>query len=350
MRKSSLILLFSIVCLFVSAHSLVLDGKFYTVDTISNFSVGPGTQHIQLRLQSDVRLDVYFLKTHTTNPYISFRAELGRDSIYGRERTSALALRKSKPGDVYFAGTNADFFDLSAAYSGYPLSGCIVQNEIAKIPTSTRPVAAFQEDKTPFIGRMTFEGKITSPQSSREINGINHIREAEQLILYNRHNGTYTRTNQYGTEVMVELVSGNSWKTSQTLQAKVKRVDMNKGNSSIPEGHAVLSGHGTAAAFLNTLKVNDLIDINLDVLLDGTRISATQMIGGDNRNPMLNNGILETVQIWNELHPRTAFGYSKDKQNVIFCVVDGRGISAGVNTTVLTPPSIWMEGVRVVCI
>jgi len=47
---------------------------------------------------------------------------------------------------------------------------------------------------------------------------------------------------------------------------------------------------------------------------------------------MLKNGAPTTDQIWTDLHPRTAFGYSQDKKTSFHCVVDGRGISAGVST------------------
>lgn len=332
MKKTNIIILLLFIFTVVSSQSLMLDGKQFNVDTISNFQIGPGSQYTQLRLQSDVRLDVYFIKVNAQNQYVSFKSELGRDSIYGRERTSAIALRKSKAGDIYFAGTNADFFDLSAEYMGYPLGGSVVGNEIARIPETTRPVVAFQDNKTPFLGRMSFSGKVTAGENTRMINRINHLRSTDQLILYNQHNGAYTRTNQYGTEVLVEPEPNYSWGVSQLIKAKVIQIYTNKGNTKIPDGLAVLSGHGTAATFLNNLNVNDVIDINLDIMLDGNRINVSQMVGGDNRNPMLNNGVLEFNQVWDELHPRTAFGYSKDKQSLIFCVVDGRSVSVGVTT------------------
>ena len=56
------------------------------------------------------------------------------------------------------------------------------------------------------------------------------------------------------------------------------------------------------------------------------------MVGGDHRTMMLRDGAPTTDQIWTDLHPRTAFGYSKDKKTIIQCVVDGRGISVGVST------------------
>jgi len=89
----------------VFSQSISIDGKTYSIDTLSNFKVGPGAQYTALRLKSNNRLDVFFLKVDADNPYITFRAALGKDSIYTGEQPSSMAKRKSKEGAVYFAGT-----------------------------------------------------------------------------------------------------------------------------------------------------------------------------------------------------------------------------------------------------
>lgn len=331
MKKFLYLCLFLCVILRIDAKTLTIDGKSYQVDTIANFIAGPGTQYIQLRLTSDSRLDVYFLKVDTSNPYVSFKAALGRDSIYGGERPSAVAARKSIPGAVYFAGTNADFYNVSD-YIGYPLAGCVVDNEVAKIPNSERRIIAFEADKLPVIGVMSYAGQVKFGEQVWTLDGVNHLREADQLILYNQYNGKVTRTNATGTEVLVKLKTGESWGVSKTITAVVEAVYQNKGGTPIPKGYAVLSGHGTAAAKLNTLSVNDEIQLTLDMEMGGRKYAVSQMVGGDGRRPMLDEGVIETSQVWNELHPRTAIGYSEDKQIVTFGVVDGRGVSVGVTT------------------
>lgn len=334
MKRVISIYFFLALFLQLSAKSLIIDGKMYNVDTISNFKAGPGTQHIALKLKGESSLDVFFLKVDASNPYISFKAALGLDSIYGRERPSTTAIRKSTTGKTYFAGTNADFFDVAnPPYYGYPLSGCVVDNEVARIP-NTRRIIAFEEDKIPAIGQMAFTGTVKSGTQTWTINGVNHLRDADQLILYNRHNGKITRTNDYGTEVLVKLKTGESWGVSKTITAVVQSVHKNKGGLPVPKGYAVLSGHGTAATNLNSLSVNDEVQITLNMEMDGRKFNVTQMVGSDGRLPMLYEGKIETgTAVWNELHPRTAVGYSHDRQMVIFCVVDGRSTSSvGVTT------------------
>ena len=175
--KHIVLFIFLLVSVFVVyAQTLNIDGKTYTVDTLANYKVGPGSKYTSLRLRSNNRLDVFFLKIDAANPYVTFRAALGRDSIYMGEQPSVLAKRKSKEGAVYFAGTNGDFYATSGNV-GYPVGGCIVDYEIAKPPTTARKIIAFANDKIPLIGMMSYSGTLTKGTENWTINTVNHIRE-----------------------------------------------------------------------------------------------------------------------------------------------------------------------------
>ncbi len=317
---------------YTGAQEMTLNGITYSVDTLENHQVGPATQYVSMRLRATGRrLDIFFLKTDVSNPYVEIRTALGKDSIYTGEPTSVLGKRKSTEGAYYFAGTNGDFYATSG-YVGYPTGGNMVDGEIAKIPTA-RAVFTFSDMKVPNIGVATYSGTIERGDDIWTINSVNHLRGTDQLVLYNQLNGKRTRTNEHGTEVLIQLLPGNSWGTNKTLKAKVMAIEKNIGSMAIPKGQAVLSGHGTAATALNNLAVNDEIDINLNIKINGdTQANQLQMTGGDGYKPMLLNGVIETSNIWNELHPRTGLGYSMTGDTVIFCVVDGRGASNGVNT------------------
>ena len=314
------------------SQTLPIDGINYTVDTLENHQVGPGTQYVSLRLTAPAkRLDVYFLKADMKNPNIEIRTALGRDSIYTGEAPSVLAKRISTERNFYFAGTNGDFYATSG-YVGYPVSGNMANGEIARIP-GPRNVFSFDDQKMPDIGIMSYNGSIKFGASTWTINTVNHLREENKLVLFNRHNGKYTHTNSYGTEVLVELLPGYSWGSNKTLKAKVIKIEKGVGNMAIPKGQAVLSGHGTAAEQLNLLSVNAEIDLRLDLTLNSNSSSNfLQMSGGDNYKTMLYNGVVEQTSVWAELHPRTGLGYSQSRDTIIFCVVDGRGLSIGVTT------------------
>jgi hypothetical protein len=321
---------FAVSILFSYSQTLEIGDKTYQVDTLKNHSVGPGTHFTSLRLTGPARLDVFFLKVNLTNPYLTIKAAISQDSIYGMETPTRLAQRKSVPGEIYLAGTNGDFYDMG---NGYPTSGNMIDSEIAKVPNSSRNVFVIDENKIPELGIATYKGTVTFGTSSLPITSVNHTRGENALVLYNRLNGTFTHTNPYGTEVGVELLPGSTWGANRTLHAQVVDIEKNKGNHAIPTGKAVLSGHGTAAVGLDQLSVGDLIDIDLDLAVNVNDRSAwTQMSGGDNYKLMLKDGVIETESVWNDLHPRTAIGYSQARDTLLLCVVDGRGESVGVTT------------------
>jgi hypothetical protein len=333
MKKIYLLLCFLFIGTYTAfSQSISLDGKAYSVDTLASYKVGPGSDYTALRLKNTARLDVYFLKVSTQNPYVTFKSVLGQDSIYTGERPSSMAQRKTKDGTVYFAGTNANFYN-TAGYVGYPISTSMVDGEIGTIPTSDRKNFAVADGKIPFIGLATYNGVLKFGANSWNINSVNHLRAENKLLLFNQLNGKTTRTNSFGTEVLIELADGYSWSTNVPLKAKVLKVEQNVGNMAIPKGKAVLSGHGTAAASLNTLQVGDEIELNLGIVLNNAEASTyTQAVSGDNYALMLKDGVVETSSVWDELHPRTGIGYTQKKDSVIFCVVDGRGASVGVTT------------------
>ena len=331
MRKITLIYLISWCVLAVTAQHLTIDGVSYSVDTLAHYKVGPGTQYTALRLQAARRLDVFFLKTDLTNPHVSFKSVLGRDSIYTGEQPSAMAKRKSKEGEVYFAGTNGDFYH-TTGFVGMPIGCTMIDGQLATPPAGNWKSITFDEHKIPGIGVLTYSAKAKIGAQNWTVNRVNHLREANQLVLFNQHNGKGTRTNAFGTEVLLQLAQGESWGVNKVLKAKVVKIEVNKGNMAIPAGHAVLSGHGTAQTGLQSLALNDEITLEINLLLDGVAAPFSNIVGGESRALMLKNGVLEQTDIWNELHPRTGVGHSQDKSKVIFCVVDGRGLSAGVTT------------------
>ncbi len=317
----------------LQSQTLEIDATIYSVDTLENHQVGPGTQYVSMRLTATgKRLDVFFLKTDLKNPNIEIRAALGQDSIYRGETVSSVAKRKSIEGAFYFAGTNGDFYETAGDYIGYPTAGSMVNSEIAKIPNN-RKIFAIDEQNFPEIGVMDYDGAVQYGSSTWKINSVNHLRGENKLVLYNQHNGKYTRTNEHGTEVLVELLNGHTWATNKTLKAKVVKIEKGVGRMAIPKGQAVLSGHGSAAANLDQLSENDEIDIRLNLSVNSNASSYfTQMTGGDPRAVMLLEGVVENGDIWNELHPRTGLGYSLNRDTLIFCIVDGRSVSVGATT------------------
>lgn len=333
---------FFFVCWSLSVFAVQLDGVDYTVDTLQHIQVGPGSWYTSMRFMKvneqtvNRRLDVYFLHVDASNPYIRFQTVLGRDSILMGEAPSSMAARKSDADNTFFAGTNGDFY-ITTGYVGLPTGGTLAASQLAYTPNNTRPVTAIDVANNFRIGAMQYEGFVVYGEDTCSISHVNHLRNENELVLYNRHNGRVTRTNAYGTEVLLDLVEGETWGVNKTLRARVVKVEKNVGSMAIPENQAVLSGHGEAQTYLDALETGAELTLTLSMTIDGVAAAYTDALGGDPRALMLKDGVVESNidNIWNELHPRTGFGYTQSGDTAVFCVVDGRGLSAGCTTKVL---------------
>lgn len=320
----------------LSANNITLGGVIHTIDTIEDYNVGPGTRYISMILtRPDNRvLHVFQSIVNGSNQHISFKTVVGNDSILKGERPSSMARRHSRKGSQLFTGSNGDFY-ITKGYVGLPTGATVSDNQLGYTPNNSRPVVAFDQEFNPMIGKFSFKGTVTTKSSALNIDHVNHLRGDNQLVLYNRLNGTQTRTNAYGTELTLTLCEDNSWGNNKTIKLVVDSKHSNQGGSSIPTNGAVLSGHGTMATALEALSKGDTLTLNLETKLNNKLTNITNCVGGDPRTPMLHDGEVETADIWNENHPRTGFGYSQTGDSVIFSVVDGRGTSIGCTTKVL---------------
>lgn len=351
MKRSFLLSVILLACQVASAISL--NGVAYTIDTLAQYPAGPGAVYYQLRMfradNGGGRLDCYLLSVDTRNPYVGIEQVLAKDQLVGTERPTAMAARKTTPTHVVYGGVNGDFFATTGDV-GRPTGLTVANNEFAYTPSNNRRLGGVDEQMRAVIGtKMEFIGSFVLPDTAyppgvivspvdrvnTTIAHVNYTRDVDELVLYNEHNGATTGTNRYGTELLVELLPGETWKTTGTMRALVTAKEVDVGSMVIPKGKAVLSAHGVRAAMLNDVEVGDTVEIRLQLKVDGEKVNMSQCIGSDTYALIVNNGQVEQSNFWNELHPRTAFGASEDKQTLYFLVVDGRGVSAGCTTKVL---------------
>lgn len=347
--KRILLSLISLLCI-ASSYAISLNGKEYTIDTLSMYPVGPGTTFYELRmLRVDAvsRLDCWLLAVDTRDPYVSVEQVLGTGKICGTETPSKMATRSTTDSKIFFAGANGDFFTTqddqsTAAYHevGMPVSTTIVNSEYAHTPIANRTkrrLGAIDADGKGITAvTHTIAMHLVLADTTLEIKHANYLRKDNELVLYNIHNGATTATNAYGTEVQIQLLDGQKWQTSGTMKAKVTKVEDQVGSMPLDKDHAVLSGHGTMATELNKLKVGDEITLDFEIKFEDKLVNIAQAIGSDNYTQILVNGNVAQDGFWNELHPRTGFGVSQTRDTVFMLVVDGRSaISAGCTTKVL---------------
>ena len=111
-----------------------------------------------------------------------------------------------------------------------------------------------EEVATACVEVIASKGKLTKKASpttqSVTLDGINKGRGANELIMY--VGKTSTGTNQYGTEAIIGA------------DLKVEKVGKyGVGNTAIPAGKAVLSGHGDKSKWVQSLKVGTKLNISI---------------------------------------------------------------------------------------
>lgn len=337
--KRILLSLLSLLCI-ASSYAISLNGIEYTIDTLSMFPAGPGSTYYELRfLRADNgrgRLDAFLLAVDTRDPYVQVQQVLGKGKVKGCEVPSSMAKRSTTDTEIYFGGVNGDFFAYEA-----PCGTTIIDGQYAFTPAGAgggrRHGGVDADGKGVTAYTHTYLMQVQTPDGSiLTINHVNGDRLENDLVLYNHHKDATTKTNAYGTEVKIQLLEGETWKTTGTMKAKVLAKQENVGSMSLAADYAVLSGHGSMQKELNKLNEGDVLTLTFEMRLDDELVNVAQLIGGDHYEAMiLDDGKIAQSGFWNELHPRTGFGVSQTRDTVFMIVVDGRGVSAGCTTKVM---------------
>lgn len=332
-----------------------IDNINYRVDTLYHATAGPGTTETHLRvthMTSGEVNNLFYTTVQLDNPYVEMRAAKAGNSMSAVETVPEIAERFSKPGEIYFAGTNADFFNTGHPYNA--LGATITNGSLANLNTPTNAADIddyflyFDNNNIPSFARHVVpnsQGSIQFPNGTQYIHTVNTSRGENGLVLYTpqwkagNYATGYTGTNIYGTEVKVRPVDGpilygNNQKL-EVIEAPVRSV----GNMKIPDDGFVVSAHGTAQTYLTGLKKGDIIKAYIGIRADNTPATVKELIGGF---PFIlrNNEVQPTPSYPEHLsakEPRTAVGHNHDKSRLIMLVVDGRnaGGSAGVTQNLL---------------
>ena len=310
-----------------------LQNREYNVDTVFHAKIGPGTTQTSLELTGAQRLNIFYTTTDLTDPDVDIRVAQAGSRLTGGAKLSTMsnAYTNTSAGVEYFAGVNADFFGNSQ-----PIGSTVVTGSVYKAVASDWISFYMTDKKVPGIELLSFKGTCTGPTSAHAVSSINNPRYENNLVIYNNHYAATTGTNQWGTEVKIVPVEG-SLGFNGTMKCRVEGTPVyGAGSAAIPSDAYILSGNGTASAFVQTLKDGDIITFDLTAT-PATGGVITEMAGG--QPIILKNG--ETLNTQNaldhltSLNPRTAVGYNADRTKLVLLVVDGRGTSVGVVSKVL---------------
>ena len=304
-------------------------------DFIESNPVGPGViYHHEFREAGPWHIHV--LEIDLSVDWIHLETVKANDRLAGYERTSSMATRNDYEMHRVVGAINGDFYESG----GIPVGAQVLDGILLKRPT-TRSVFWCTDLKKPFMDIVSFYGTIATSDSAIAVDGINELREADELIIYNKYYGSTTQTNYWGTEIIAEYVAEHPAVNDTVLVLVVAKDSImaeGHGNNAIPSNGIVISGHGTASSFLNEhVFVGDTLSLILQ--LHPVTKPIIELIGGTPR--LIRDGVA-TVE-WStencsqsfatDRHPRTAVGFSQDSTKIYFFTVDGRqpGYSVGMS-------------------
>lgn len=308
-------LLFSTLPFFIFPQ-----GRVFSLDTVVSKYVGPGVQYFKFKDASGP-YSIDLLKVELNNPYISVESVKSNDKLAsGREKTSAMSLRRNSVGHWSIGGVNGDFFNLT---TGAP-NGIQVRNgELLRIQNPNHPVVSFDGNDKFSISRPAFSGKLILSDTVLTINGINDVRGENQLFVYNSFFGSGTGTTSAGSEYIVHALSGYVVNDTTDVIVDTKRTGL--GNSTLTAGGMVISASGTVAAYLDS-RINAGSSLKVLIQTLPGVASIKESVGG---HPILvtdgsvaamdSNDTFVTAR-----HPRTMVGFSQDSSIMYLATVDGR--------------------------
>lgn len=351
MKKIYTTLMVSALALSAAASTTVqLGPDVLELDTLFHAKVGPGTTQTYVHLSGAKPLNVFYLTVDRTVPGLRFRAVCG-EKLAGNMRVAAMADKYSTETCQYFSGVNGDFYWTSGTASsgqsqvGTPTNACIVDGEVFKSSNSSYQFSVDAEG-IPRIGFMDFyQGKATSGEKTADFHGINVMSPSNSLTLYTpRFWGSSNQGDYAGScaEVTAKLVEGERFSAGGKFKVVVTSEPSFTGDIPVPADGFVLFGRGNgggmgAKAFVSSLTVGDIVEIDNAIVCNGERIYPTQCVSGNPKN--VGGGVnlhseAERADA-SDRHPRTGIGFSADGNTIVMMVIDGRGVSAGVTTSML---------------
>lgn len=215
---------------------------------VSSEEVAPGLDHLLLEKEKPRR--VVHIARMSTSSALRLGVVVSGNAVAGPpptlERTSSMCVRVD-----CLVAVNGDFYNLT---TGEPIGGVISQGEMVRSPNSHHhqlaiAAGAFNARTIDWTARLV-------PTDLRElsINGVNVERGENQIVLYTPAFGPSTETNRFGNEIVAEVLRPEqSIRIGQTTLLRIIEIRQGSGDSAIPRGGAVLSGHGAGAEALADL-------------------------------------------------------------------------------------------------
>ena len=274
---------------------------------------------------------VVHVATRTAGSPAELRVVLSNEAVAGAEprleRTSSMCARIR-----CLVAVNGDFF----ATTGQPVGAVVADDQLLRSPNAKHHQLIEAPDGALSTGQIGWRGSLVpSDLQQLELDGVNIDRDRDELVLYTPAQGASTGANPYGGEMALEVVRPEGpIRIGQTTLVRIANMRRG-GDTPIPAGGAVLSGHGKSLRALEDLWARvqaGTADAEALLRLDTTP-DAEESIGG---SPILvRNGKRwfadEDRDLFRLRAPRTIAGWTPSG-DLLLVTVDGRqpGYSLGM--------------------
>jgi len=240
--------LFCVAAASAIAGELPVRGSFFSVQSRQAEIISEGVTLIDYSLAlkgNPVRLTV--LQIDLRNPYVKIEGLIGSDGTL--ENTQQVSKMAERSGAV--AAINGGFFIIA---QGKPLGMIVRDGELVSSPImrSDMPVFALDMDKRPLMDFFKFSGEVKAANGAVfSLFGVNKLSynlengglsDTDQLTLYNRNWGQFSRGGSDELPGAVETVVENNVVTKQVVAGAPLP---------IPANGYILWGHGKAADFMS---------------------------------------------------------------------------------------------------
>lgn len=278
----------------------------------SSYEFAPGlTATVYKQRGAEGNVTAYFVEADKSS--YTVRPVLGRGIVPGRQTLSGIV---NDTGTL--AAVNASYF----APDGEIIGVTKIDGLITGTTYYTRSAFGIMPDGSAVFGKIAYSGLVTLGDVSLPVAGVNAERGKDNLVVYNRLYGNSTRTNEYGTEYVIQ---------NDTV------VDIGVGDTPIPDDGVVVSVHGAAEAAFAGVEIGDPAVVYEPL---GEPWDEAEFIVGVGPR-LLENGKVHVTAAEEEMPPDIRYGRAprsavgvKANGNFVLAVVDGRqAISRGCTLT-----------------
>jgi hypothetical protein len=293
---------------------------------------------------------MYLVRVDLRRTELELRHVRALDQLAGREKTSDMARRVGTTGVTVLAAVNGDFFSPTGENENNQVIGGEwwkgVQVSESTFDTFDNAHAQFGTDASgrPLMDRFVLDGKAWAHGTLTAVASVNSVPPGSPsaATLYTRRYGATTPVEVVRQVTEVPLIAAG--RRADTILYVRRGAMSSVSGSAIPVSGAVLVayGSGTSVQGVRAMADGDTVKILLSTLpRPGSGLVPALLIGGwpqivrDGVNIAGQSATLEgTISSnTNNLHPRSAVGFSRDSTTLFLLVVDGRStLSVGVTT------------------